>query len=120
MKPVMVTSATKAGLVTLPCYPTGVPGLLVRQTPPGYRCAGKWRVIHARSGSALSWCLPDPEAALGAALAAADVTDWQQPIDVINAVAGTGAVVRALSAYTTARCLNHTHAHVGNDNGVIA
>jgi hypothetical protein len=121
MRPVRVVAPSRLGDRVIDCWPTGVPGLVVGQVPPGFHHGGRWRVFHARSGGSLSYCLPDPEAALGLARAVAGVTDWQQPAEAVSAVVESGACLGPAAAYESARCLDHVPHRAGcNDNGVIA
>lgn len=106
----------------IPAWPTGVPGVVVAEIPPeSSSCAGMWSVVHARSGLRLPYCLPDPEAALGLALAVADVTDWRLPGEDVRAALRTARYDRAVTPYQS---LRHRHGVVPRvvtqDNGVIA
>ena len=120
MKP--VTVKTSVGRIReFAGWPTGVPGLLAAELKDS-RYTGRWRVCHARSGLTLSYCLPDPEAALGLARALAGVTDWQQIMTSLTAIFASGSYTAAVEPYRAAYHL-HTGAPVdafAHDNGLIA
>jgi hypothetical protein len=124
--PVPIPSADSVGVVRdVTAWPTGVPGLVVAATPEYAAavlvCLGSWSVVHARSGRRLPYCLPDPEAALGLALAARDVTDWQQPIEAVRPAFKTGAYLYAVAPYQSWRCRHESGPTAPvRDNGVIA
>ena len=121
--PIAVTVVESDGISrTLTTWPTGVPGLTVVQVPEeSAACAGKWSVMHARSGMRLVYCLPDPEAALGLALALRDVADWQQPGQAVRAFMRRRPYVAAVLPYLPWRCKHGgTPGVITHDNGVIA
>lgn len=122
--PVLVPAVGCDGVsLAITSWPTGVPGLTVAQMPEeSYRCAGKWSVIHARSGMRLMYCLPDPEAALGLALALRDAGDWQQPGEDVRAFMNRSPYIAAVLPYLPWRCKHGTGWRPGlaHDNGVIA
>lgn len=122
-RPVLVTSPDRVGDIRdIPAWPTGVPGLVVAQIPrESDRCVGAWSVLHARSGSRLPYCLPDPEAALGLALAVGPFADWQQPGQAVRPALKTRAYLAVIAVYKPWRCLHGNHPKViTHDNGVIA
>lgn len=121
--PVPVPATDRLGVVRdVTAWRTGVPGLVVAAIPPeSDRCVGSWSVIHARSGSRLPYCFPDPEAALGLALAVGDVTDWQQPGQDVRAAMRTLRYTRAVTRYQSQKCRHgHQPRVITQDNGVIA
>lgn len=122
-RPVLVASPDRLGDTRdIRSWPTGVPGLVVAQIPPeSERCIGLWSVLHARSGARLPYCLPDPEAALGLALAVRDAGDWQRPGQEVRAYMRTRAYNTAVAAYRPWRCKHGDHPRwITHDNGVIA
>ena len=117
--PILVTSENRAGDVReVPAWPTGVPGLLVAAPTP---CDGWWGVAHARSGTRFPFCMPDPEGALGLAVALRDVGDWQGPPEAVERLLTTVAYRAAVRPYLSWRC-KHKRSALGvmRDNGVIA
>jgi hypothetical protein len=123
---VPVTSRNPAGTIVrdVNAWLTGVPGLVIVQGGKGAAmCAGAWSVMHARSGKRLTFCLPDPESALGFAIAIGGVTDWQRPGLVVKGIPMTPAFLDAAAAYEPWRCSHNTPvslASMAHDNGVIA
>jgi len=124
--PVLVPIADRSGVVLdVPGWPTGVPGLVIIEAPRGVAepavCDGSWSVVHARSGNRLSYCMPDPEGALGLALALRDVTDWQQPAGDVREALRAGARESAVAPFRLWRCVHKNGRGVSErDNGVIA
>ena len=121
MSPGPVTMHASGVECDVQAWPTGTPGLVVVRIPEGVH-AGRWRVGHARSGRALPYCLPDPEAALSLARALDGITDWQQLAPPIRAVMTGQPYKAAVERYRDVRC---THGRVDenamlHDNGVIA
>jgi hypothetical protein len=121
--PLLVPASDAAGTVRdIAAWPTGVPGLVVARLPREARsCEGLWSVLHARSGSRAPYCLPDPEAALGLALALRDVTDWQQPGEAVREAMRAEAYQAVARAYRPWRCEHgYRPGAITQDNGVIA
>lgn len=70
-------------------YPTSAPGLLVTASPSRHSDGAEcWQVLHAGTFCAVvSYCWGSAEAALAFAGDVRHLTDWEQPGEVIAAVA---------------------------------
>lgn len=77
--------------VEVPASPTPVPGLVVNQDAR----PGRWVVTHAGSGAAI-FKLPDPEAALHAAIRLGELADWTLPASLMRDLPGLEPRVIAL------------------------
>lgn len=99
--PGTVTIWFGGGRRDVPAFPTPVPGVVIHAgIGPD---AGSWCVVHAASGAGVLK-LPDPEAALHAALCLGGLADWLLPGTALRALPGLKAAVermaRLLGCYT--------------------
>ena len=82
--PDQLTISCATGPMTVRCYASGVPGLVIHRAPGNEKLETPlWVLAHAPSGWALatdSWCLGRGEAEL-AAEGLRELADWTRPID---------------------------------------
>lgn len=92
--PGTVTIWFGGGRRDVPAFPTPVPGLVIHAGLGSY--AHAWVVVHAASG-AMVLRLPDPEAALHAALCLGGLADWLLPGTALRATRGLPQAVERMA-----------------------